>query len=158
MTAEYQSHISTPRNGSFGHSVITSARYRSFEIDIRRRSLGYFERVTEKRLISASAINGEEIRQISYWQSKRCQSCNLSSCRAKPLEHLPASLIPSVLCACFVSATDPKSRERTATPSTKKTRRRGEGGGTRSLNCRIAKGFSFLLVRPIFVGAAKMRT
>jgi hypothetical protein len=51
---------------NFSHSVTTSGRYRSFEIDIRHRSLGYFERVTEKGLILAWVINGEEIRLISY--------------------------------------------------------------------------------------------
>ena len=35
------------------------------------------------------------------------------------------------------------SAAETATPSQKKTRKRVEGGGTRSLNCQIAKVFPF---------------
>jgi hypothetical protein len=40
-----------------------SGRYRFSGIDIKRRSLGYFEQVTEKGLTSAWAISGGEITQ-----------------------------------------------------------------------------------------------
>src|SRR5262249_40851595 len=133
--AQYRSRISTLRNGNFSHSVITSGRYRSFEIDIRRRSLGYFGHTTEKRLILASAINGEEIPQICSWRSKRRRSCKRFVG--------PGRKSYKGICLTRSPCTLELEGNNLAAPFQKKTRRRVEGEGTRSLNCRTARVFRF---------------